>query len=55
MYGAVPAEGVAVNVVELPLQMVALPLVLTVGLAFTVTAAVAAALVQLLASVTVTE
>ena len=37
------------------MQIVALPLVLTVGLAFTVTTAVAAELVQLLASVTVTE
>ena len=40
--------------VELPLQIVA-PLTETVGLAFTVTTAVAAILLQLLASVTVTE
>ena len=50
-----PPDGVLDKVVELPLHITTLPLVLIVGLGFTFTAAVADELLQLLASVTVTE
>ena len=50
-----PPDGVLDKVVELPLHITTLPLVLIIGLGFTFTAAVADELLQLLASVTVTE